>query len=340
MIWARWSLLVTLLLAAPAGMATTAEDGLRVFNEGKFRSARDIWMVLSNNGDAKANYYLSLMYAQGKGVKVSPPLAMEFLAAAAKGGYDIAQFNLGNHYNQGKWVVEDPLKAAYWWRQAGSKGMARAQHNLATLYLLGRGVERDLQLAEHWYKRALRNGSEPSAKSLEALRREMAQAPPVVANDQPAERPRVAVEAKPEPSQTKRVEVVAPAVVEVPPSGVDKAPEPVADVVPTSRVQHDPIALNEKWIRNQRPDHFTLQVLVSQYADVAGGLAEKYRLNRQVALYRFRKHGQLLYGVGYGRYPTKEAAKSAVAELPAELQRLKPWARSFADIQQLLITVR
>jgi len=163
------SVVLLLLLCTGPVPAATVDDGIQAFTQNDFATARDIWMPLAEAGDAKATFYMSLLYAQGKGVDENRPLAMEFLAAAARQGLPVAQFNLGNHYNQGKWVAEDPGLAAYWYRQAGNRGMARAQHNLAGLYLIGRGVDKDLELARHWYERAASNGSKPSAEMLANL---------------------------------------------------------------------------------------------------------------------------------------------------------------------------
>jgi TPR repeat protein len=149
--------------------AATVEQGLAAFQAGDPVAARKIWLPLSEAGDPRATYYMSLLYAQGRGAAENHALAMEFLAAAARAGHVTAQFNLGNHYNTGKWVTEDPVQAAFWWRRAAAAGLPRAQHNLATLYLMGRGVEKDLARARYWYERAARSGAQRSAEALREI---------------------------------------------------------------------------------------------------------------------------------------------------------------------------
>ena len=165
---ARVVLLMALSCVTPAG-AGTVEQGLAAFQGGDYVMARKIWLPLSEAGDPRATYYMSLLYAQGKGTAENHALAMEFLAAAARAGHVVAQFNLGNHYNTGKWVNEDPAQAAFWWRRAAAAGLPRAQHNLATLYLMGRGVEKNVVRARYWYERAARSGAQRSAEILREL---------------------------------------------------------------------------------------------------------------------------------------------------------------------------
>jgi len=169
-------LLIALACGTPAG-AGTVEQGLGAFQGGDYVTARKIWLPLSEAGDPRATYYMSLLYAQGKGTAENHALAMEFLAAAARAGHVAAQFNLGNHYNTGKWLREDPTQAAFWWRRAAAAGLPRAQHNLATLYLMGRGVEKNVARARYWYERAARSGAQRSAEILRELDAQSGSAP-------------------------------------------------------------------------------------------------------------------------------------------------------------------
>jgi uncharacterized protein len=166
-----------LLLLALGADAATVEDGLRAFAEQDYHQASEIWLPLSEQGDARATFYLSLLYAQGKGVERNPALALEFLAAAAREGLAAAQFNLGSHYNRGDGVPEEPAQTVYWWRKASEQDMPRAQHNLAGLYLIGRGVDRDESMARYWYRRAAANGSMASAETLALLDRQQKKLP-------------------------------------------------------------------------------------------------------------------------------------------------------------------
>lgn len=296
-------LLIFLLIALvwlSASQAATVDEGLQAFRGGDYGGALDTWLSLSEQGNARATYYLSLLYAQGKGVKKNTSLAMEFLAAAAKGGHAVAQFNLGNHYNQGKWVKEDPRIAAYWWRMAAAQGMQRAEHNLGSLYLMGRGVDKDVDKALEWYERAALHGSKQSREMAEQLKAGQG-------NPQLAKAERAAVSGQPvHPEQ----------------GGADR--------------DGGFPALGHDWINRQPGEKYTLQVIASESAESVRRLLARHKFNRQVAVYQFDASGRHLYGIGYGRFLNRDKARAAISELPDELRGNGPWPRRFADIQAII----
>jgi len=58
------------LLLGSAGVSESADfqKGLTAYQSGDFATALREWKPLAQQGDAGAQYYLGLMYAQGKGV--------------------------------------------------------------------------------------------------------------------------------------------------------------------------------------------------------------------------------------------------------------------------------
>ena len=105
-------------------------------------------------GYAMAQYNLGVMYAQGRGVAQDDTLAARWYGQAAQQGDALAQTNLGLHYAQGRGVVQDDAAAVHWYRQAAQQGIAQAQYNLGYMYTQGRGVTRDLVEAQRWYANA------------------------------------------------------------------------------------------------------------------------------------------------------------------------------------------
>ena len=59
---------------------------------------------------------------------------------AAEQGYAKAQFNLGLMYDSGRGVRQDYTKAVQWYRKAAEQGLADAQYNLGVAYVKGKGV--------------------------------------------------------------------------------------------------------------------------------------------------------------------------------------------------------
>ena len=152
-------------------VAPTMDDGLAAFGAKNYTQAFEVFEALSQGGDARATFYVSLLYAKGYGVEPDSSRALQYLKQAAEAGDPLAQYNLGNRYNRHGELGYDPGLAAAWWEKAAKQGLALAQHNLGSLYALGQGVDQDLDKARYWYRLAIENGSEKSAAALDELDR-------------------------------------------------------------------------------------------------------------------------------------------------------------------------
>lgn len=83
------------------------------------------------------------MYSSGDGTKIDYIEAKNWFLKAAEQGQAKAQFNLGVLYFNGQGVKQDYFKAAEWHQKAAEQGYADAQYNLAKIYYLGKGVKQD-----------------------------------------------------------------------------------------------------------------------------------------------------------------------------------------------------
>lgn len=86
-------------------------------------------------GDAEAQYYLGLMYVNGRGVK------------------------------------QDDFEAVKWYRQAAEHGNIKAQVQLGFAYILGKGVQVNKSLATEWFGKACDNGNQDSCEIYSKLNR-------------------------------------------------------------------------------------------------------------------------------------------------------------------------
>lgn len=77
------------------------------------------------------------------GLKKDYTEAKNWFSKAAEQGQAKAQFNLGVLYFNGQGVKQDYFKAAEWHQKAAEQGYADAQYNLAKIYYLGKGVKQD-----------------------------------------------------------------------------------------------------------------------------------------------------------------------------------------------------
>lgn len=159
-----------------------ATSGEKDYQELKISDLR----MLSEKGDAKAQYLLALKYANGAGLEKNQTEAVELYLKAAKQGNASAQLALGMCYENGTGVVKCDAQAEEWYRKAAEKretravkkleelqwrkeaevlqrraemGDADAQLKLGEHYEIGIGVEENYSEALKWYHKAAEQGN-------------------------------------------------------------------------------------------------------------------------------------------------------------------------------------
>ena len=98
-------------------------------------------LASAEKGDARAQFNLGVMYANGRGVLRDDAEGVRWYRLAADQGNAFAQFNLGNRYANGRGVLKNSLLAHMWSNIAGANGNARARK-------LRDSLERDMTRAE------------------------------------------------------------------------------------------------------------------------------------------------------------------------------------------------
>jgi len=93
------------------------------------------------------------------------------------------------------------------------------------------------------------------------------------------------------------------------------------------------IARKESWVLDQNSRHYTLQIVAGENLKTIEEFIEEHKLYSNIAFYRSVRSNKPWYGLIYGVYSHKQAAISAINQLPANLQRLKPWVRSMNSVQ-------
>ena len=92
---------------------------------------------------------------------------------AANQGNAKAQFNLGMMYAAGTGILQDSVEAAYWFRKAAKQGNAKAQYQLGLMYASGKGIPQDDIQAYVWLNHAVAQGIEEAKKAKDILVRRM-----------------------------------------------------------------------------------------------------------------------------------------------------------------------
>ena len=104
---------------------------------------------------AGAQHNLAFLYARGgQGLAQDYAEAAKWYRLAAEQGHAKAQFKLGVMYDNGQGVTQDDAEALQWYRKAAEQGYAKAQYNLGFMYGNGQGVPQDYAQAHMWFNLA------------------------------------------------------------------------------------------------------------------------------------------------------------------------------------------
>ena len=134
------------------------EEARNAYYEGDFLRALSIWRPLAEQGNARAQNNLGIVYRNGEGVVQDFAASRYWLLQAANQGYARAQFSLGMMYDFGQGVVQNYGEAIHWYLQAAAQGDPDAQFNLGALYADGRGLVKSLDDAARFYALAAEQG--------------------------------------------------------------------------------------------------------------------------------------------------------------------------------------
>ncbi len=124
-----------------------------------YKEALKWYRKAAEQGDAKAQSVLGVMYYNGQGVPQDYKEALKWYRKAAEQGNALAQNNLGVMYYFGQGVPQNYKEAEKWCRKAAEQGDAKAQSVLGVMYYNGQGVPQDYKEALKWYRKAAEQGN-------------------------------------------------------------------------------------------------------------------------------------------------------------------------------------
>jgi TPR repeat protein len=108
-------------LLAQSAMAGQFDDGKTANERRNYAKALRLFRPLAEQGDAKAQHFLGVMYINGKGVPQDFAEAVKWYRKAADQGYAGAQNNLGLMYLKGNGVPQDYVQAHRWFNLAAAR---------------------------------------------------------------------------------------------------------------------------------------------------------------------------------------------------------------------------
>lgn len=311
----RWlkGLVPALLAVWLQAAADPIEAGFEAYNREAWEEAYGHWIRAAEAGNSEAQFYVSRLFAEGRGVPRDAAESLRWLRYSARGGFPPAQFNLGNSYRAGDGVRQDLSQTIRWWTEAANAGFVQAQYNLALLYFREDGGVRDMGQALAWAEKADAAGSREAAVLIEeiaSIEAEQAAATALASGQGiPHERPEAVGSAPP------------------PGSSGPTSPAESNTAAPGSE------AMNLGWILDQPPGSYTLQVFSTRSAESAAR-ARGLLVGKTVSgVFPFVRDGDQWYGVVFGSSVRPEEAEAMKSRLPAVFLESRPWVRSFRRVQ-------
>jgi hypothetical protein len=144
------ALCLILVLISPA-LQAGFDEAAAAFAAGDYNKALSEVRPLAEQGDARCQYSMGVLYENGFGVVKDPQQAAAWYLKAAQQGNTDAQYNLGAMNEHGTGIPVDYAEAARWYRPAAEAGDIDALSNLGVLYEKGQGVPQDRVLAMALY---------------------------------------------------------------------------------------------------------------------------------------------------------------------------------------------
>lgn len=95
---------------------------------------------------------------------------------------------------------------------------------------------------------------------------------------------------------------------------------------------------NANWIMQQKPEHFTLQLVTGRQQATINRFITQHNLQPQTLAYFYSTRNEKnWHNLIYGVYVDRSAAGAATQQLPPELADVKPWIRQFRSIQAEIV---
>ena len=236
------------------------------------------------------------------------------------------------------------------------QGDASAQYALGYLYHNGLGVPRNYKLAIQWMTAASAKGNE---KATEALRRiseldseltdDNLKDNQVDTESQPME-PILITGKKSDsvntpnanvPSATKDLDTETTPTVEAQSETEPKEPEKApAEIKPSEKQPlsgaKSTLSADETWIMDQPDTNYSIQLIATGNKSALMQFISENNLKNSAKYYKSQRNNKDWYTLIQGSYESHTAARKAIKTLSAELQDLRPWVKSFADIKETL----
>ena len=119
-----------------------------------FKEAEKWYRRAAQHDDPSAQRELGLFLLHGQGVERNADEGIQWYSKAAK-TYPSIALELGDLFAEGKLVTANHKEAMKWYRKAADKNLAEGARAIGDLYAAGKGIPKDAKLAVSWYRKAV-----------------------------------------------------------------------------------------------------------------------------------------------------------------------------------------
>lgn len=149
------------------------EDGQAAYEREEFATAVAKFKTAAEQGNARAQSMLGVMYRLGKGVESDYAKSERWYKMAVEQGDVGAQNNLASLYSDEEYGMQNYTEAARLFKLSAAQGNAYAQFKLGEMYSLGQGLAQNYMRAHMWLNLAVSQGFTYQAETRDEIAKNM-----------------------------------------------------------------------------------------------------------------------------------------------------------------------
>lgn len=256
----------------------------------------------------------------------NPARAHQLWLPLAEAGNPNAQFGLGMLFMDGMGVAQDFDEAVYWLFKSADQDFPPAQYHLGKVYERGIGVQPDIKRAIHWWERAAEQDMGAAQYRLGQIYWDGEGVP--VDKTRARDYLTRARDNGEFISSDYRAAFTATL-----PQQQTATVEPTGHTAASTTNTRTPSCA--AWLNKQPKEGYTLQMVAGREQSSVTSFIREHTLTESHAVCAYHEGSQDWFGLFYGFYPTLQAARDALDNLPADLKANQPYLRRLSKVRTI-----
>lgn len=144
------------------------------YDNEEYEKALKYFIECAENGHAKSQHFLSIIYYLGEGAPLDEAESEKWLLLAALNNCEEAYSELADRYFKGGVLLPQNFKKAFeWYQKSAEVNDKDGQLSLANCYFNGFGVDVDYFKALYWCEKAVQQGNKMAVEYLTIFQEKM-----------------------------------------------------------------------------------------------------------------------------------------------------------------------